>query len=125
MNVALFLAVAGGGFIGAPSRYLIDRAVINRIQSELPWGTFVINVTGSFILGLLTGLSLSGHLSPVAQALCGTGFCGAYTTFSTFSFETVRILEDGRLFEAALNVVGSVIVGLTAAVAGLALGLAV
>lgn len=124
MTLGLFLVVGAGGLVGAPSRYLLDRAVTGRIESDLPWGTFVINVTGSFLLGLLTGLTLAGHLPPTGKALLGTGFCGAYTTFSTFTFETVRLLEDGRLLEAALNVVASVAVGLGAAAGGLAIGLA-
>lgn len=124
MTPSLFLVVAAGGFVGAPSRYLLDRAISGRFESDLPWGTFAINITGSLLLGLLTGLTLAGHLSDIGKALIGTGFCGAYTTFSTFTFETVRLLEDGRLVEAAGNVLISVAVGLGAAAAGLAIGLA-
>jgi CrcB protein len=125
MTFILIFAVAAGGFVGAPSRYLLDRAINSRIESDLPWGTFVVNISGSLLLGLLTGLSLAHHLPPVADALLGTGFCGAYTTFSTFTFETVRLLEDGRIFEAAGNVVASILVGLVGAAAGVALGLAI
>lgn len=117
--------VAAGGFVGAPSRYLLDRAVNRRVESDLPWGTFLVNVSGSFVLGLLTGLTLGNHLSPVAKALLGTGFCGAYTTFSTFTFETVRLLEVGQYLEAALNAGVSVVVGLVGGGIGLAIGLAV
>ena len=117
------LAVAIGGFIGAPSRYLLDRAISGRVESDLPWGTFVINITGSLLLGVLVGLSATGHVPDAVMALLGTGFCGAYTTFSTFSFETVRMLEEGRIFEAVGNVVVSVAVGLAAAAVELALGL--
>lgn len=124
MTLSLFLVVAAGGLVGAPSRYLLDRAVSTRIESELPWGTFVINVTGSLLLGLLTGLALAGPLPDLGKALLATGFCGAYTTFSTFTFETVRLLEDGRVLEAAGNVAGSVALGFGAAAAGLAIGLA-
>jgi len=122
--VEYYLMVAAGGFVGAPSRYLLDRAVNRRVESDLPWGTFLVNITGSFMLGLLTGLSLSNHLSDLAKALLGTGFCGAYTTFSTFTFETVRLLEVGQLLEAALNAFASLAVGLLGAGAGLAIGLA-
>jgi CrcB protein len=124
VTFSLFLAVAVGGFVGAPSRYLLDRAISRRIESDVPWGTFVVNISGSLLLGFLTGLTLSGHLSEIGKALLGTGFCGAYTTFSTFSFETVRLLEDGRVLDAAGNVVFSVAVGLAAAGAGLTIGLA-
>ena len=122
--VEYYLMVAAGGFVGAPSRYLLDRAVNRRVESDLPWGTFLVNITGSFMLGLLTGLSLSNHLSDLAKALLGTGFCGAYTTFSTFTFETVRLLEVGQLLEAALNAFASLAVGLLGAGVGLAIGLA-
>jgi fluoride exporter len=125
MALSLFLAVGVGGLVGAPSRYLLDRAITGRAQSDRPWGTLVINVTGSFLLGLLTGLTMTGHLSEVGKALLGTGFCGAYTTFSTFTFESVRLLEDGRIADAVGNVVISVAVGLAAAAAGLAIGLAI
>lgn len=124
MTLSLFLVVAAGGFVGAPCRYLIDRAITTRVESDLPWGTFVINVTGSLLLGFLTGLSLAKHLPDIDKALLGTGFCGAYTTFSTFTFETVHLIEDGRVLEAAENVAVSVVLGLGAATAGLAIGLA-
>jgi fluoride exporter len=124
MNPILFLAIAAGGFVGAPSRYLLDRAVNRRTDSELPWGTFLINLTGSFLLGLLTGMVLTHHLGSVPNALVGTGFCGAYTTFSTFTYETLRLVEEGELRLAALNVAASVVIGLAAATAGVAVGLA-
>jgi fluoride exporter len=124
VTAALFLAVAAGGLVGAPSRYLLDRAVSRRIESEVPWGTLAVNVSGSLLLGFLTGLAVTGQLSSVPNELLGTGFCGAYTAFSTFTFETVRLLEDGRLLHAAGNVLGSLAVGLAAAAGGLALGLA-
>jgi CrcB protein len=122
MTLEIYLLVGVGGFVGAPSRYLVDRAVNHRIESDLPLGTFLVNISGSFVLGLLTGLSLSNHLSPLAKALLGTGFCGAYTTFSTFSYETLRLLEVGQVLEAALNAFVSVVVGLLGAVAGFAIG---
>ena len=125
MTMLLFLLVAVGGFVGAPSRYLLDRAVSQRVGSDLPWGTFLVNVSGSLVLGFLTGLSLGGHLPDAATALLATGFCGAYTTFSTFTFETVRLLQDGRILQAAGNAAVSVAVGLAAAAAGFALGLTV
>jgi len=120
----LFLMVAIGGFVGAPARYALDRAISGRFESDLPWGTFVINISGSLLLGLVTGLSLSHHFSPLAKALVGTGFCGAYTTFSTFTFETLRLVEVGQYANAALNVTVSTLVGLAGAGVGLAIGLA-
>jgi fluoride exporter len=125
MTAVLFLAVAAGGLVGAPARYLLDQFVTRRAGPALPWGTLVINVSGSLLLGFLTGLTLAGHLPPAGKALLGTGFCGAYTTYSTFAFETVRLLENGRLLSAAANVLVSVVAGLAAAAAGLAVGLAI
>jgi fluoride exporter len=125
MTASVFFAVAAGGLVGAPSRYLLDRAINGRVESDLPWGTFVINIIGSFVLGFLTGITLNRHLSPFAKALLGTGFCSTFTTFSTFTFETLRLLEDGRLLEATANAGVSVLVGVAGAAAGLALGLLV
>lgn len=124
MSVGLFLAVAGGGLVGAPCRFLADRAVTKRVTSDLPWGTFAINVSGALLFGLLTGLASAGHLPTFDKTLFGTGFCGAFTTFSTFSYETMVLVEDGRLLEALGNMAGSLAVGLAAAGAGLAIGLA-
>lgn len=120
-----YLVVALGGFVGAPSRYLLDRAVNRRVESDLPWGTFLVNISGSFVLGFLTGLTLGNYLAPRAKLLLGTGFCGAYTTFSTFTFETLRLIEVGQILEAMLNIAASLVVGLLGAAAGVALGLAV
>ncbi|WP_327071037.1 fluoride efflux transporter CrcB [Kitasatospora sp. NBC_01302] len=115
------LMVFLGGILGAPLRYLIDRAVQSRHDSVFPWGTFLINVSGAFVLGAVTGAGHAHGLPGDAVLLLGTGVCGALTTFSTFTFETVRLLEEGSLAEAGLNVVGSLAVGLPAAAAGYAL----
>ncbi|MGI5492976.1 fluoride efflux transporter CrcB [Microtetraspora malaysiensis] len=108
------LLVFLGGAVGAPTRYLMDRLVQRWHDTVFPWGTFVVNVTGSFILGLLTGL----QPGPFVATLAGSGFCGALTTFSTFGFETMRLIEEGSFAEAALNVVGSLLLGVLAAAAG-------
>lgn len=124
MNVGLLLAVAAGGLVGAPARYLVDQAVSDRVESDLPWGTLVINVSGSLLLGLLTGLVLAHRLPAAVQALAGTGFCGAFTTFSTFTFETVRLIEESQVRAAVVNVAVSIGAGLVAATAGVIVGLA-
>lgn len=124
MTATLLLAVAAGGLVGAPARYLLDLRISRRHDSVLPWGTFTINASGSMLLGVLVGLGLAGHLPTVVSAAAGTGFCGAFTTFSTFTFETVRLVEDGELRQALVYVGGSVAVGLAAAAAGLAVGIA-
>ena len=114
-----WLLVIGGAMVGAPLRYLTDRAVQSRHGSGFPWGTFTVNVTGCLVLGLLTGAA--SHL----QLLRGTGLCGALTTYSTFSYETLRLSETGARFYAAANVAAGVVAGLGAAFAGVALAQAV
>ncbi len=117
------LLIAVGAAVGAPLRYLVDRAVQGRHDSLFPWGTFAVNVAGSFLLGLLAAAGL--HTPAPLMAALGTGLCGALTTYSTFGYETVRLLnERARLF-ATLNVVAGVVAGLGAASVGTALGQAV
>ncbi|MER8029061.1 fluoride efflux transporter CrcB [Streptomyces bauhiniae] len=115
-----WLLVIIGGMAGAPLRYLTDRAVQKRHDAVFPWGTFTVNVLGCFILGLLTGAVVAGAASSHIQLLIGTGLCGALTTYSTFSYETLRLTEDGARFLAAANVVASVVAGLGAAFVGTA-----
>ncbi len=117
MLVALLLL---GGAIGAPIRYLLDGFVQDRVSGVFPWGTFVINATGSLLLGVITGLALYHGLGDLPKIAIGTGFCGAYTTFSTFSYETLQLVEEGSVGLAAGNALGSVGVGLAAAALGLA-----
>ncbi|WP_329196924.1 fluoride efflux transporter CrcB [Streptomyces sp. NBC_01435] len=116
-----WLLVIVGAAVGAPLRYLTDRAVQSRHDSVFPWGTFTVNVSGSLVLGLLTGAVAAGAASSHLQLLTGTGLCGALTTYSTFSYETLRLAEDGAGSYAVANVVGSVAAGLVAAFAGVAL----
>ncbi|MFF7472906.1 fluoride efflux transporter CrcB [Streptomyces sp. NPDC008092] len=120
-----WLLVVLGAMVGAPLRYLTDRAVQARHDSVFPWGTFVVNVTGCLILGLLTGAATAGAASPHLQLLLGTGLCGALTTYSTFSYETLRLTETGAGLYAAANVVASLVAGLGAAFAGVAIAQAV
>ncbi|HEY4938556.1 MAG TPA: fluoride efflux transporter CrcB [Actinomycetota bacterium] len=109
-----------GGAVGAPARYLLDDAISSRTQGVFPWGTLAINVSGSFLLGLLTGLALFHGLPATPRLILGTGFCGAYTTFSTFTYETVRLAEEGAVNEAVRNALASLVLGAGAAAAGLA-----
>ena len=104
----IILAVLAGGMIGAPVRYLVDRAIQARRDTVFPWGTLAVNLAGSLVLGFLLGVQRHLGLSPAVFALLGTGLCGGLTTFSTFSYETLRLLEDGAVGEAGLNVIGSV-----------------
>ncbi|MGC4111970.1 MAG: fluoride efflux transporter CrcB [Nocardioides sp.] len=111
------LLVLIGGAVGAPARYLTDQAVQRRHSSRLPWGTWTVNVVGSFVLGVVVAAGPTWVVT-----LVGTGFCGALTTFSTFGYETVRLSEEGELAHAVTNVVGSVAAGLAAAALGWWLG---
>ena len=112
------LVVAGS--IGAPTRFLLDGFVQDHTSGAFPWGTFAINMTGSMALGLLTGAALYHAFPTTPKIILGAGFCGAYTTFSTWTFETVRLLEEGAVREAFLNAVMSLLIGIGAAGAGLA-----
>ncbi len=117
----LVAGIAVAGALGAPVRYLLDGFVQDRSDTVFPRGTLVINVTGSFILGVLTGLLLYHAFPSDPKIVLGTGLCGAYTTFSTFTYETVRLAE-GRAFGAAFqNAIASMLVPALAAAAGLAL----
>jgi fluoride exporter len=114
------LAVLLGSAVGAPVRRIIDHLVTQRFGGWFPWGTFAINVSGSFILGVALGLGsrTSGGTSAWWIALVGTGFCGGFTTFSTFAYESVRLSEEVHIRSAFLNVATSVVVGLGAVVLG-------
>lgn len=113
-----WLLVMAGGALGAPLRYLTDLAVQSRHQTAFPWGTFTVNVAGSLLLGLLTGALLADAAPSSAQLLLGTGLCGALTTYSTFSYETLRLAEGGAHLTAAANVLGTLLVGIAALFAG-------
>lgn len=115
------LAVSAASAVGAPARYLLDKAVSARRTSALPLGTMAVNLSGAFLLGLLTGLAAHHGLPRGVFLMLGSGFCGAYTTFSTFSYETMRLVEEGSIAEATANVVLSLAAGMAAAGAGLGL----
>jgi CrcB protein len=110
--------VALGAAIGAPLRVLADRFIQARHGSTIPWGTWTVNVAGSFVLGALAASLARGAVGPGLMAALGTGFCGALTTYSTFGYETVLLLESGAYRHAALNVGASLAAGLGAAALG-------
>ncbi|MFZ1926253.1 MAG: fluoride efflux transporter CrcB [Solirubrobacteraceae bacterium] len=118
MSAAAWIGVAVLGSIGSLARFLLDGAVSARRSVNFPLGTLAVNASGAFILGLLTGLALSGE----ALTLAGSATIGSYTTFSTWMLETHRLGEDGQLLAGALNVLVSVLVGLGAALLGRSLG---
>ncbi|WP_106400450.1 fluoride efflux transporter FluC [Actinocorallia populi] len=112
------LLVMLGAAVGAPLRYLVDRAVQRRLGTGFPWGTLTVNVAGSWVLGLLAGASVGGGTA----ALAGAGFCGALTTYSTFGYEAVRLVEGGARARASAYVLVSTAAGLGAAGLGMVLG---
>jgi CrcB protein len=119
--IALAVALAAG--VGAVLRYLVDQSVYQRLRADFPFGTLVVNVSGSFVLGLVTGLAAHQGLPHDPTVIIGTGFAGGYTTLSTWAWETITLAESGELLEAAANVLGSFAAGLAAAAAGLGLAL--
>jgi len=101
-----------GGFIGAIARFWLGGYISNKLGTRFPYGTFVINCTGSFLIGfILTLLAERTHLSPNWRYLIPIGFIGAYTTFSTFEYEILRSVQDGEFLIAGLNIALSVVVG--------------
>lgn len=116
----IWLWVGLGAAIGAPARYLTDRWVQTRQEGVFPWGTLTVNLLGSFLLGAIIGTG--NWLAPGVGAAIGVGFCGALTTYSTFSYETLRLLETKTGFLAAANVVVALVGGFGAAGLGLVVG---
>ncbi|HEX2148711.1 MAG TPA: fluoride efflux transporter CrcB [Actinomycetota bacterium] len=119
--------LAWAGFVvacalGALARCLVDGWAENRFGASFQWGTLVVNVTGSLVMGVLAGLALNSQIALVPLAIAGTGFCGAYTTFSTFAVQTIALAQEQGNSAAALNALGSLLAGLTAAGCGLWLG---
>ncbi|WP_432790870.1 fluoride efflux transporter CrcB [Brevibacterium sp. K11IcPPYGO002] len=122
MTPLVFIALAAAGGLGASSRMLLDGLIKSRMSTALPWGTIIINVSGSLALGLLTGLAGANLLPEAWHLVLGTGFLGGYTTFSTASFETVRLLQQRRWVAGLVNGLGTLVFATTAAAIGLWLG---
>jgi fluoride exporter len=117
----LIFGLIVAGMIGAPARYVVERGVSGRRASEWPLGTLIVNVSGSLFLGVLTGLVLYHAFPATPRTILGTGFCGAYTTFSAFAYETFRLGEDGDPRGAMAYVAASLVLPTLAAGLGLAL----
>ena len=117
-----FTLVCLGALVGAPARYLMDRAIQARHQTVFPWGTMLVNIIGSFALGALTGLSTVHVVPSSVMLLIATGVCGAFTTYSAFAYETLRLIENRRGVHALANVTASVTAGLGAALIGYTVG---
>jgi CrcB protein len=118
----LLLYIAAGSAIGGVTRYLVGFAIQQRAGVEFPLGTLIINITGSLLLGFLLRAALEGvSVSPEVRAFLTTGFCGGYTTFSTFSYDTVALVQGGEYRRAMTYVILSVVLSLVATFAGVAL----
>jgi CrcB protein len=122
MSVIVFLLLSVAGGVGSACRLFVDGVVRSTVKASYPVGTTIINVTGSLLLGLLTGLVLSGLVTEEWRLVLGTGFLGGYTTFSTASLETVRLIGERRFAAALSNGLGMLVVSTLAAGLGLWLG---
>jgi CrcB protein len=118
--IALWVALLGGA--GAVARFVLDGFIRSKVATLVPMGTLVINVSGSLLLGFMTGLVMVGIESHDLRVMLGTGFCGGYTTFSTAMIDTVRLLQQRRVVAALVNGVGMLVLALAAAVLGIFLG---
>ena len=115
------MLVGVGGAAGANARYLLGREVSEQWPTTFPWGTLIVNVSGCLVLGVLLGWLVARGDRPAARLFLATGFLGAYTTFSTFAYESVRLIEDGRLMMATGYVIASLVLCLGAAAVGIEL----
>ncbi len=119
----IYITLVGiGGAFGAIARHLVNQMAMTHLNSSL-MGTFIVNISGSFVLGILAGiLSSYPNLPEGTRLFMAVGFLGSYTTFSTFSLATIQLLEKGDLFNAFINIISTIIIGLIAAMAGLVIG---
>ncbi len=119
MNVLL---VALGGAIGSAARYLVGAVIANRFGPDFPWGTFIVNVSGSFLIGVILSLVGGGQLPAGARLFLAVGVMGGYTTFSTYNYETLQLIQGGEFGAATFNTLGQVVAGLVAVYLGMVLG---
>jgi CrcB protein len=117
-----YLLVGLGGLLGTEARYLVGLSLTSLLGPAFPYGTLAVNLSGSFVVGVLVGLGDSRGLATEARLLLVTGFLGGYTTFSAFMVETIRLAEQAGLTIAATNIIVSLVIGLAAAAAGLVAG---
>ncbi|TDL46103.1 fluoride efflux transporter CrcB [Microbacterium oleivorans] len=122
MTPLLFIALSLAGGVGAVLRLVLDGAIKARTRTAFPVGTLLINVSGSLVLGFVTQLALGGILDDTWRLVIGTGLCGGFTTFSTASFETVRLVQQRRYVLASVNAVGMLVAAVGAGLLGILLG---
>ncbi|WP_060915878.1 fluoride efflux transporter CrcB [Microbacterium oleivorans] len=121
MTPVLFLALSLAGGVGAALRLVVDGSVKTRVKTALPVGTLLINVSGSLVLGFVTELALGAILDESWRLIIGTGLCGGFTTFSTASFETVRLVQERRYALASVNAIGMLVAAVAAGLGGILL----
>lgn len=115
----MILLVGAGGFVGSVARFLSQQLIARYYPSSFPWGTLWVNITGCFIIGLIYAMSEKGALiSPEMRLLLATGFCGGFTTFSSFAYENITLIRDGELLYTFLYIAASIVIGFLAAYIG-------
>ena len=118
-----YILIGIGGILGANARYLVANWAAQRLGADFPYGTFIINMTGSLLLGFFMAfLQDRAFIHPNYRLFFATGFCGAYTTFSTLTYESLRLLQDGSFLLGFGNIIGSLLVGMVAVVLGFMVG---
>lgn len=122
MTPLIFLAIAVAGGVGAVARFALDGFIGHKLQASFPWATFIINVSGSLALGLLSAAAAGVFLPPEWSLILGVGFLGGYTTFSSTSYETIRLLMDRRILASLANALGTLAASVGAAALGYGLG---
>ena len=122
-GLALATSISGAGAVGAASRYLLDLTITRRFPRTVPRGTLTINIIGSLILGLVSGMVAHHHLAGVSNLIIGTGFCGGFTTASSAAFETARLFHQGKVGAAAVTITFGIGASCLAGAIGLGIGL--
>ncbi|MCQ1953815.1 fluoride efflux transporter CrcB [Arthrobacter sp. zg-Y238] len=119
MTPGIFLLLALAGGFGAVARFIVDGLIRDHLKTDFQWATTIINVSGSLVLGLLTGLTIEHFVSTDLSIVIGTGFLGGYTTFSTASYETVQLIKEGRYGASFISGIVMLVLSVAAAVIGL------
>jgi CrcB protein len=117
-----YLAISIGGLLGANARYLLANWAAQRLGTGFPYGTFIINISGAFVLGLFMAFLQDRFIDANYRLFFATGFCGAYTTFSTLTYESLRLFQDGSFLLGFTNLFGSIVVGMLGVFLGFVLG---
>ncbi|TAM96922.1 MAG: fluoride efflux transporter CrcB [Chitinophagaceae bacterium] len=116
----MILLVGAGGAVGSVARFLSQQMIARYYPSSFPWGTLIVNIVGCFIIGIVYAFGEKGNLlSPEMRLLLATGFCGGFTTFSTFAYENISLMREGELLYTFLYIAASIIIGFLAAYIGI------